>query len=313
MPGDELSGLKVAVKKNEEDVKALVSGLGDMKTKVNELPNIMAGVNDIKQMISSFGERLAQAESDARVCRDVLRDVLLETRAREYHAQVEAKLSRPASLVLSRPNNSAPPPPTTVDDLTDFINDKFADDAAPDFVVEPMGKRGSYKIIPETYSPMEGRRICASILQAVKPNVNINAGKRIARGGEDTLKSRFGLNIFYDNPLFLREIRSTALRFVAQFLQTEGLKLNSKPYVKRDIMLLNDIPMFPEYLVPGNEGLWPSAFPFLANLIRSPPSTDTDSPPAALSVMEDLYVAGKGMLFPKITFTRPNPSIEPMD
>jgi hypothetical protein len=313
MPGDELSNLKVAVQKNESDVKELVSGFGDMKKKVDELPNIMTGVNDIKNMISVFGERLAQAESDARVCRDVLRDVLLETRAREYHAQVEAKLARPASLVLSRPNNSDSPPPTSVDDLTDFINDKFADSEAPDFVIEPMGKRGSYKLIPETYSPMEGRRICAAVLQAVKPNVNINAGKRAARGDEETLKSRFGLNIFYDNPVFLREIRSTALRFVAQFLQAEGLKLVSKPFVKRDILLLNDIPMFPEYLVPGNEGLWPSAFPFLATLLRNPPVMNTDSPPAALSVMEDLFVAGKGLLFPKVTLPMFSPQPEPMN
>ncbi len=311
MPGDELSKLKSDVQKNQDDVKELVSGLGVMKQQVAEVPNIMTGINDIKSMISSFGERLAQAESDARVCRDVLRDLLLDTRAREYQAQVEAKLSRPASLVLSRPNGSDPPPPTSADDLSDFITDKFADGEAPDFLIEPMGTRGSYKLLPETYSPMEGRRICASILQAIKPNVNINAGKRAARGNEVTLKSRFGLNVFYDNPLYLREVRSTALRFVAQMLQAEGLKLSGKPFVKRDIMVLNDIPMFPKYLVPPNEDLWPTAFPFLGNLIRNPPAAASGSPPAALAVMEDLFVAGKGMLFPKLTFPS-RTSHEPM-
>ncbi len=279
----------------EEKVDKMVQDQGELKSRIT----------DIKNLLQAFGERLVQAESNACVVRDVLRDLVLETRAKEYRAQVEAKLARPASLVFSRPNApSSVPPPASADELTDFINGKFDD--APDFVIEPMGNRGSYKLYPETYSPMEGRRICATVLQAIKPASGVkNAGKQKK---EDDVKTRFGLYVFYDNPFFLREIRSSALRFVAEMLQDQGLKLTSKPFVKREVVMLHDIPMFPEYLVPADESLWASAFQIIGDILRSPPATG-NGPPAALAAMEDLYVAGKGMLFPKVSIPsfRPEP------
>jgi hypothetical protein len=278
------------LKQFEEKVDKMVKDHGELKT----------GISDIKAFLQNIGERLSQAESDQRVCRDVLRDLLLESRAKEYRAQVEAKLSRPPSLVFSRPNGSAAAlAEASVEALTDFISEKFESEDVPDFVIEPMGKRGSYKLIPETYSPMEGRRICASILQAIKP-----AEKKHGKKSKEDLKSRFGLNAFYDNPLFLREIRSSALRFVAQMLQDQGIKLVGKPFVRRDVMILNDIPMFPEYLVPAEESLWAPAFSFLGDTLRAPPANFSDTP-VAQAIMEDLFVAGKGMLFPKVNLSNP--------
>jgi hypothetical protein len=288
--------------KFEQKVDKMVQDQGELKN----------GITDIKNLLTAFGERLAQAESNSRVCRDVLRDLVLETRVKEYRAQVEAKLARPATLVFSRANGAgSTPPPSSTDELSDFINDKFASDEAPDFVLEPMGNRGSYKLFPETYSPMEGRRICASILQAIKPTsggkgAGPNGGKKLRQSGED-IKSRFGMNVFYDNPLYLREIRSNALRFVASMLQDQGLKLTGKPFVRRDVMVLNEIPMFPEYLVPDDEALWASAFKLIGNSLRNPPANKEGIPPVAQAVMEDLYVAGKGMLFPKTTLFPTDP------
>ncbi len=303
MPGDDLAK---RVQKNEEEVQTLVESLGDMKSKVDQVPNIMTGINDIKTMITSFGERLSQVESDARVCRDVLRDLILDSRAKEYRAQVEAKLSRPATLVFSRPNGpDSIPPPTSTEAITDFITDKFQEDEAPDFVIKPMGKRGSYKLIPETHSPMEGRRICAAVLQAVKPS---EKGKKPK---QDDLKTRFGLNAFYDNPLFLGEIRSNALRFVAQMLSDQGIKLKEKPFVKREVMLLDGIPMFPEFLVPTDEALWPSAFPVIGDILCDPPADKSKLAPLALATMEDLFVAGKGLLFPRVLSSSPPRSRAP--
>jgi hypothetical protein len=278
----------------EAKVDKMVQDQGELKT----------GITDIKNMLQTFGERLVQVESNARVVRDVLRDLVLETRAKDYRAQVEAKLARPATLVFSRPNTPAlAPPPASADELSDYITEKF--DEAPDFVIEPMGNRGSFKLFPETYSPMEGRRIWATILKAIKPSSGVkNAGKK----KEDDVRSRFGLNVFYDNPVFLREIRSTALRFVAQMLQDQNLKLTGKPFVKRDVMMLDDIPMFPEYLVPDDEALWASAFQPIGDILRARPSVTEGTPPAALAVMEDLFVAGKGMLFPVVTLPVAQPA-----
>jgi hypothetical protein len=269
----------------EQKIDKMVQDQGELKN----------GISDIKNFLQAFGERLTQTESTSRVCRDVLRDLLLETRAKEYRAQVEAKLSRPASLVFARPNNpNAAATPASVDALTEFISDKFEE--TPDFVIEPMGNRGSYKLIPETYSPMEGRRICAAVLQAVKPPSKEPGKKKDQRSVD--LKTKFGLNVFYDNPIFLREIRSCALRFVAELLQNQGFKLSGKPFVKRDVMILNGIPMFPEYLIPTDESLWASAFPLIGDILRAPP-TNVGETPVAQAIMEDLYVAVKGMLFPR--------------
>ncbi len=287
------------LQKFEQKVDKMVADQGELKT----------GISDIKTFLQGFGERLTQAESNANVCRDVLRDHLLESRAKEYRVQVEAKLSRPASLVFARANGSSAAPPASVDALSDFIADKFEEDG-PDFVIEPMGTRGSYKLLPETYLPMEGRRICATILQAMKPaNDGKSGGKGKKSNQNESVKSRFGSNVFYDNPMFLREIRSSALRFVAEMLQDQGLKLSGKPFVKREIMMLNDIPMFPEYLVPADESLWASAFKFIGGILRNPPANKETSP-VAQAIMEDLYVAGKGMLFPKVSLS--NPHLEPM-
>jgi hypothetical protein len=54
-----------------------------------------------------------------------------------------------------------------------------------------MGSHGLYKLIPETYSPMEGRRICASVQQAIKPGERKGNGKAAKK---DDFKLRFGLN-----------------------------------------------------------------------------------------------------------------------
>jgi hypothetical protein len=271
---------------NAEEKKAFEQKIDKMVSDQGELKQ---GIADIKTFLTSMGERLGQVEADTRVCRDVLHNHILATRTKEYRSQVDAKLSRPASLVFSRPNGSTTPP-TTVDDLTDFINSQFEDGEGPDFVIEPMGKRGSFKLYPETYSPMESRRICATVLKAVKPD------KQDSR--KEDVKTKFGLNVFYDNPVFLREIRSEALRMTAQMLQAQGMKLRVKPFVKRDILILNDVPLFPEFLVPADESLWPACFTKLGEILRSNPNPNPDGPPLAQSFMEDMYTAGVGMIFP---------------
>jgi hypothetical protein len=281
------------LKENTEEVSKLKT---DVSKVVLEIPNISQGIADIKGLLTPMGERLARVESESRVCCDTLRDFLLESRAKEYRARVEDKLSRPASLVFSRPNGSNIPAPTS-EVLQDFITDEFVDGEAPDFTLEPIGTHGSFKLYPDTFSPLESRRVCAAVLKAV-------SGEDIKKKKED-LKSKLGLNVFYDNPFFLREIRSSALRFVAQMLQDQGLKLTGKPFVKRDVMVLNNIPMFPEYLVPSDEALWPPCFPLLGNILRSSRSPPEGAPPLALSILEDAYVASKGLLFPKFTPEEP--------
>jgi hypothetical protein len=270
-----------AQKKFEAKVDKMVTDQGELKE----------GINDIKDLLKTMGERLSQAEADTRVVRDAFRDFVLASRAQEYRAQVEAKLSRPATLVFSRPNGSTAPT-ASAELITEFIMDKFETDEAPDFIIEPMGSKGSFRLYPETYSPAESRRICATVLKAAKPNAKNNPR-------EEDIKTKLGLNVFYDNPLFLREIRSEVLRLTAQMLQSEGLKLSGKPYVKKDVLMLNDLPMFPEYLVPPDEALWPACFSALGEILRqSPPPVS--SVPLAQSVMEDLYVAGRGLIFPTL-------------
>jgi hypothetical protein len=272
------------MKKFEEKVDKMVSDQGELKQ----------GISDIKTFLTSMGERNAQLEADSRVYRDVLHDLILTSRVKDYRSHVADKLSRPASLVFSRPNGSTAAQ-TTAEDLTEFVMSQFEDENdAPDFIIEPMGTKGSFKLYPETHGPMESRRICALVLKAVKPDPKSKNKKK------KDVKSEFGLNVFYDNPPFLREIRSEALRLTAQMLQDQGLKLTGKPFVKRDVLHLNEIPMFSEYLVPSNEGLWPTCFSKIGDALRSNPNPTSFDKPLLESFMENVYKAGRGMIFPTV-------------
>ncbi len=166
----------------------------------------------------------------------------------------------------------------------EVLHAEFPPNEAPSFVIEPMGKKGSYRLLPETFSPARSRHICASLLHVIK-------------NGE--FKSKFGLNAFYDNPFFLRKIRSDALRFVATFLQEQGFKLATKPFVKRGVMMLDGVPMFSEFFVPLDESFWDPAFSILGDLIRRKGGLAESDSPAAEAHMRDLFAASKGLVFPR--------------
>jgi hypothetical protein len=216
------------------------------------------------------------------VCTKALRDIVTDARAAEYNRAVDDKLSRNASLVFSRTNGGQSKNPTA-DEIGDFISAQFPTSEVPGFVIDPMGKKGSYRLYPQTFSPIRSRQICANILHVAK---------------QADLRGVLGMNAFYDNPIFLRQIRSDALRFVANMLQAEGIKLKDKPFVKKGVMHLDGLPMFSEYLVPLDEAFWPSAFPFLASLLRSPSSADGSTLPLVEPQMRDLFAASKGLVFP---------------
>ncbi len=296
MAAEEIRKLSDQVKNNKDEVAAMKSSWDEVKSKTDQIPTVVTGINDIKNLLTAFGEKLAALESRTSVHSDVLRDLILSTRAREYHSEVEAKLSRPATLVLARSNGTSAPE-ASADAVSAFIDEVFDDSR---FVVEPMGKKGSFKVHVEALSPMESRRLCAAILSASKKG----------------LKEKFALNAFYDNPLFLRGIRSEVLRFTATMLQEQGLKLRGKPVVKKDILVLDGVSLFPEYLVPSDETFWSPAFHTIGNLVRQhshsfdPRGNITVRDPLALGLMEDLFVASKGLLFPNPP-TRLAPSAVP--
>ncbi len=238
------------------------------------------GITDIKNII---GEKFADISMKLDVCSKVLRDVVVESRMEEYKRQVEDKLARNASLVFSRPNGGASIP-TTTDDLGKYICSLFPPQEVPGFVVEVMGKQGSFRVFPETFSPIRSRQMCATILQTLK---------------HSNFKDKFGLNAFYDNPFYLRKVRSTALRFTAAMLQAENLKLGSKPFVKKGVMMLDGVPVFSECLVPEDESYWDAMFPILGDIIRDGPTLGENDTPAAESQMRDLYAGSKGLIFPR--------------
>jgi hypothetical protein len=262
---------------NKQDMEALVKN----------------GINDIKQIL---GEQLSGVGSKLEVCTNVLRDLVIDVRAAEYHRAVDEKLSRNATLVFSR-TKAGEGKETTAKDIGGFIDGLFPSNEAPGFTIDPMGKKGSFRLYPQTFSPIRSRQICANILHVLK---------------EADFRTKFGMNVFYDNPVFLRQIRSDALRFVAEFLQSEGIKLTDKPFVKKNVMMLNGLPMFSEFLVPLDEGFWPSAYPFLASTLRSPALGAVDALPTPLveSQMRDLFVAAKGLLFPNLVGGGVEPMIE---
>jgi hypothetical protein len=238
------------------------------------------GISDIKSIL---GEKLADVAAKTDVCSKVLRDVIADSREEEYNRHVEDKLARNASLVFSRPNGGAVIQ-TTAEELWKFIHAEFPPNEAPGFFIEPIGKNGAYRLFPECFSPSRSRQICATVLRVLK---------------EGGFKAKFGLNAFYDNPFFLRKIRSEALRFTATFLQKEGLKLGTKPFVKRGVMMYDGVPMFSECFVPLDESYWDAAFSVLGELVRDKPGLGDDDSPVAEADMRDLFVASKGLVFPR--------------
>ncbi len=238
------------------------------------------GISDIKNIL---GEKFGDISSKVDVCSKVLRDIVVDTRMDEYKRQVDDKLARNAVLVFSRPNGGVATP-TSAEELWKFIHSLFPAQEVPGFIVEPMGKQGSYRVFPETFSPVRSRQICANILHLLK---------------DSDFKTKFGLNAFYDNPFYLRKIHSTALRFTATLLQAEGMKLGSKPFVKKGVMLLDGVPVFSECLVPEDETFWDPMFPIIAGTLRRGVTLGEGDTPAAEAQMRDLFAALKGLIFPR--------------
>jgi hypothetical protein len=236
---------------------------------------------ELMSLLRPQGKKIAKITEDIGVISKVQKAIILENREEWYKFWVDSKFSSNASLIFSRPS-SCGQAPATLDRLRPLVDSCFPQ-GGPPYVFEPLGKNGTFKLIPCTFSPMESRSICAAVLQAAK----------------DAVRRAFGMNIHYDNSLRLRQIRSKAQKLVARFLQDRKLTMNGKAAFPKGVLHINGIGLFPEYLVPDDEDLWPECYEFLDaafdSHVASGAFEDRTDRGRFYEGMADVYVRSRGL------------------
>jgi hypothetical protein len=236
---------------------------------------------ELMSLLRPQGKKIKKITSDIGVLSKVQKSVILENREEWYKFWVESKFSSNASLIFSRPSSCAQAP-ATLDRLRPLVDSCFPR-GGPPYVFEPLGKNGTFKLIPCTFSPMESRSICASVIQAAK----------------EAVRKAFGLNIHYDNCFRLRQIRSRAQKLVAKFLQDCKLSMNGRATFPKGVLHINGIGLFPEYLVPADEDWWPECYEFIEpafeSLVASGAFEDKTEYGRFYDGMADVYVRSRGL------------------
>jgi hypothetical protein len=219
------------------------------KNDAADIPSLSAKLdrqhNELKDLLKPQGKRILKNSADIDNLAYVQRKILVENREEWYKFWVDWKFSMYANLIFSR-SSSTDQAPTTLDKLCPVVDSCFTR-GPPPYVFEPVGTKGTFKLIPCPFSPLESRAICAAVIQAAK----------------EAIRQAFGLNIHYDNHIRLRQIRSRAQKLIARFLQEKKLTLPGKVIFPFGVITINGIGLFAEYLVPEDEELWPECFEFL--------------------------------------------------
>ncbi len=218
------------------------------KNDASDIPGLSAKLdrqhNELKDLLKPQGKRIKKNSADIENLALVQRTILVENREEWYKFWIDCKFSSNANLIFSRSSGSGTP--TTLDRLRPMVDSCFPG-GPPPYIFEPVGTKGTFKLIPCTFSPLESRAICGAVIQAAK----------------EPVREAFGLNVHYDNHIRLRQIRSRAQKLVASFLQARKLKMGGKVGFRRGVITINDIGLFPEFLVPEDEDLWPDCYEFI--------------------------------------------------
>jgi hypothetical protein len=236
---------------------------------------------ELLQFLRPQGKKIKKISSDIVVISKVQKSVLLENREEWYKFWIDSKFSSNSTLIFSRPSSCAQAP-TTLDQLRPVVDSCFPR-GGPPYVFEPLGKNGTFKLIPCTFSPIESRAICAAVISAA----------------QDPVRRAFGLSVHYDNSLRLRQIRSRAQKLVARFLQDRKLSMNGKVTFPKGVLHINGIGLFPEYLVPEDESWWPECYEFVAPafdpMVADGAFEDRTDRGRFYDGMADIYVRYKGL------------------
>jgi hypothetical protein len=220
---------------------------------------------------------------DVVVLSKVQQQQIVENEEKWYDFYVEQKFASKATLIFSR-SSSCAQAPTTIGVLKPAIQSCYQNGNPPPFALEPLGKNGTFRLIPWTISPLESRAICGSVIGAAK----------------EPIRTCYGLNIHYDNPFHLRAIRSRTQKLVARFLRDRGITMKSKATFPKGVLTINGIGLFSEFLTPEDESLWPRCYPFIEPAF----DTATYPDPAGVTVkhgrffqeMSAIFARGKGLV-----------------
>ncbi len=236
---------------------------------------------ELMSLLRPQGKKIKKITEDIAVISKVQKSILVENREEWYKFWVESKFTTNATLIFSRPS-SCGQAPTTLDKLRPLVESCFPQ-GGPPFLFEPLGKNGTFKLIPCTFSPLESRAICAAVLQAAK----------------DPVRRAFGLSVHYDNSLRLRQIRSRAQKLVARFLQERKLSMNGKVTFPKGVLHINGVGLFPEYLIPADEDWWPECYEFIApafdQFVASGAYEDKTDQGRFYDGMAEIYVRSRGL------------------
>jgi hypothetical protein len=237
---------------------------------------------ELVNLLTPMGKRVQKNSDDIVVLSKVQQLLIVENEEKWYNFHVESKFSNNASSIVSR-SSSCMQAPTTAGILKPAIQSCFQHGGAPPFALEPISKSGTFKLLPWTLSPQESRSICGAVLNLCK----------------DPIRTCYGLNMHYDNPLPLREIRSRTQKLVARFLRDSGKTLNGKASFPKGVLTLNGVGLFSEFLTPADESIWPECYRFIAPAFE--PGVLSDPPGVKIThgryfdEMAGIFARGKGL------------------
>jgi hypothetical protein len=210
--------------------------------------------------LQKMGKRVDRLEAGFSEMTRVARSAVT-TKAREKHDGLLRAMFDESTLVAVPPLQedqhgkfSRPAAPCTIDDVTNKLSNLTGDEVK--FEVEPTNV--GYRILLASFSSQTRRKNAAKIIQTAKKE----------------LKDSLGLLLQYDKPYELRMMQKQAYKFLS-VLEKRANGAVKKKQLKNGYLVINDVRIAPEYLVPGN-GRWDELADVVISKIRAwrgkPPS-----------------------------------------
>jgi hypothetical protein len=203
--------------------------------------------------------------------------------AKKDHDQMLRSMFDDSALLLISPlqqdqagKMTRPAPSKTIQEVQDFVK-SFGSEV--ELEVE-LAKPSGFRVLVSLFSPQTRRRVAAQFVKDCK------------KRAMDELQ----LLIQYDKPFALRDLQRSAHKFLGMVKSAAGGAVTDKT-VKGGYLLVNDVRLAPEYLVP-DPGRWDAFVSLVAERIsrwRGKPPTRVPNDGAFYDLFAMEFAAGRGV------------------
>jgi hypothetical protein len=229
--------------------------------------------NTMKTAVFEMGKRVSRIEHAFSLVSRAARAEIVE-RAKKDHESLVKQMFDDANLLLLAPMSAGGDGvrargPVSRDEaaISAFIKEFNSD-----FDVE-LNKTVGYRLVHKSRSAQVRRKAAASVL----------------RHGKDRAREELGLQLQYDKSWELRTAQSHAHRFMSALKDAGGDLVKSKG-VSKGFLIVNDVRLAPEYLVP-RMARWDGLIKLVLQKLRGWGNRQPVSLSADVGVMSDVFGA----------------------